>query len=234
MAHTLDPATSVAAPSRLHGWVPIRSLSERHRPRVVAHLLRLAERDRYLRFGYAATDSQIGHYVDQIDFDSDEVFGIFNRRLEVVGMAHLAAMGEREAEFGVTVDAAARGRGWGARLFEHAVLHARNRGVDVLHVHALTENSAMLHIARAAGAQVEVEGPDAVARLRLPPEDLASHLEALLEHQVAEWDYGLKLHAKRVDAWRAFLQAAGMPPDSEDPGPGEMAPSIKSVVRPPV
>ena len=219
MAHSLDPSTPAAA-GRLPGWVPIRSLSERHRPRIVAHLLRLGERDRYLRFGYAATDGQISHYVDCIDFDSDEVFGIFNRRLELVGMAHLAAMGERQAEFGVTVDAGARGRGWGARLFEHAVLHARNRRVDVLHVHALSENSAMLHIARASGAQVEVDGPDAVAQLRLPPEDVASHMEAMLEHHVAEWDYSLKVHARRVDAWLAFLQAGAVSPRLRHPWPG--------------
>lgn len=233
MAHSFEPSDP-AALEKPRGWVPIRSLSERHRPRIVAHLLRLGERDRYLRFGYPATDGQIGHYVDRIDFDSDEVFGIFNRRLELVGMAHLASMGERQAEFGVTVDHAVRGRGWGARLFEHAVLHARNRGVDLLHVHALTENSVMLHIARAAGAQVEVDGPDAVARLRLPPEDLASHMEAIFEHQAAEWDYGLKLHARRVDAWLSFLQTGVMPPGSSALGPGEMAPPVKSGARPPV
>ena len=29
-------------------------------------------------------------YVQQIDFDRDEVFGIFNRRLRLLAMAHLA------------------------------------------------------------------------------------------------------------------------------------------------
>jgi len=202
-------------------WVPIRSLSERHRPRIAAHLLALDERDRYLRFGYAASDSQVRRYVDQIDFESDEIFGIFNHRLEVVGMAHLASMGGREAEFGVSVAGHARGRGWGARLFEHAVLHARNRGVDLLHVHALSENTAMLHIARAAGATLELTGPDAVARLRLPPEDLASHVEALVEHQAAEWDYGFKVHARRIDAWLRFITQGAMPPEARALGPGE-------------
>ena len=37
--------------------------------------------DRYLRFGFPATDAQIAKYVDMLDFDHDEVFGIFNRRL---------------------------------------------------------------------------------------------------------------------------------------------------------
>lgn len=206
-------------------WVPIRSLAARHRPRILAHLLALAPRDRYLRFGFLASDAQIGRYVDQIDFDRDEVFGIFNRRLEVMAIAHLAYLGADDrtpaaAEFGVSVAERARRRGWGARLFERALLHARNRHVDTLLIHALAENAAMLHIARAGGAQVEFEGPDALARVRLPPEDFASHVEALLERQAAEFDYGLKLQAKRVDGWLQLLGKAAPPasaPESREP-----------------
>ena len=44
--------------------VPIRSLGARHRDRIVKHLLELDEHDRYLRFGYSATDEQISRYAD--------------------------------------------------------------------------------------------------------------------------------------------------------------------------
>ncbi len=74
----------------LASWVPIRSLTSRHRPRVEQHLLALGERDRYLRFGYPATDEQISRYVNGLDFAQDEMLGIFNRRLQLVAMAHLA------------------------------------------------------------------------------------------------------------------------------------------------
>ena len=80
--------------------------------------------------------------MDLLDFDQDEVFGIFNRRLELIALAHLAHAephaGRPEAapmsEFGVSVIQNARGRGFGARLFEHAMLHARNRGVQTLFI----------------------------------------------------------------------------------------------------
>ena len=134
------PCTAAPSPFSNWAWVPIRSLAARHRPRIAAHLIELSERDRYLRFGYPATDEQIAKYVDSIDFDRDEVFGIFNRRLELIAMAHLANAPAAEsspttmAEFGVSVLAKARGRGYGGRLFEHAMLHARNRGVDTLYI----------------------------------------------------------------------------------------------------
>jgi GNAT superfamily N-acetyltransferase len=194
-------SVTVGAPFR---WLPIRSLGPRQRERVLAHLLAFDVHDRYLRFGYAASDAHIGRYVDQLDFDRDEVFGVFNRRLDIIAMAHLAYLGhdvERptSAEFGVSVAPRARGKGMGGRLFETACLHARNRGIDTLIVHALTENMAMLKIARSAGALLERDGPDATARLKLPPEDVGSHWSQLVESQAAELDYGIKLQAARFD-----------------------------------
>lgn len=193
--HDRRPGGRADAPS----WVPVRSLAQRHRPRILAHLLRLGEQDRYLRFGHPASDAQIARYVDLIDFDHDEVYGIFNRRLDLIAQAHLAILpGAREAEFGVSVLPKARNRGYGGRLFERALLHARNLGVDTLVVHALTENVPMLRIVRAAGATVERAGGEAMARLRVPHDDLRSHLDELVESGVAELDYRLKVQAHRA------------------------------------
>lgn len=185
-------------------WVPIRTLTARHRPRIQGHLLALSDRDRYLRFGYAASDAQVARYVEQLDFERDEVFGIFNWRLELVALAHLAYMASEAApraaaEFGVSVAGHARGRGYGDRLFDHAALHARNRGIHSLMVHALSENSAMLRIARNAGARIERDGPESQAWVRLAPENLVSHVEALVEDTAADLDYQLKRQAHRVD-----------------------------------
>jgi len=209
---TRNPMPTCQAPAALMApkkprmtWIPIRSLSERHRRRILSHLLELPERDRYLRFGYVASDSQITHYVDKLDFDRDEVLGVFNRRLKLLAMAHLAYLtthdGEpaTQAEFGVSVAARARGRGYGTRLFDLAVLHARNRGVLTLLIHALSENSAMLRIARSAGAVVVRDGGESEASLRLPPETLASHVEQIVEDSAAELDYQLKHQARRVE-----------------------------------
>ncbi|MCC9598538.1 MULTISPECIES: GNAT family N-acetyltransferase [unclassified Rubrivivax] len=211
------PAPDAAAQQ----WVPIRKLADRHRPRVLQHLLGLEGQDRYLRFGYAAGDHQIEQYVARLDFERDELFGVFNRRLELVAVAHLAHLGDSdrpgaEAEFGVSVSARARGRGWGSRLFALCTVHARNRGVYTLLIHALAENSAMLRIARNAGAEVGFDGPDAVARVYLPPQDIASHVEAMVEQQVADLDYGLKRHARRFDRWLNLWGSVGTLPDLGD------------------
>lgn len=214
-----DPGTPRGAARKTLGWVPIRSLSERHRPRLATHLRALPDRDRYLRFGYQASDEQIERYVAAIDFEHDEIFGTFNRRLELIAAAHLAfghapaaADGRATAEFGVSVLPQSRGRGFGTRLFDHAMLRARNRGFDRLFIHALSENAAMLAIARKAGATVEHDGAEAQAWLELPPDTLASHLDAAVEHTAAEIDYHLKSRARLFDNRLSELLAA------DDPG----------------
>lgn len=204
---TPDPA-AVSAERRpsaaTWSWVPVRSLSSRHRGRVADHLQQLASEDRYLRFGYPATDEQIGLYVDCLDFERDEVFGIFNRRLQLVAMAHLAHQvasdaKSRCAEFGVSVLPRYRGRGFGRRLFEHATLHARNRGVATLIIHALSENRAMLRIVRRAGAVVQTEGSESSARLTLPADTWASHAGEIAGQQAAEFDYRVKQQALHLN-----------------------------------
>ena len=183
--------------------------------------------DRYLRFGYLASDEQINSYAMGLDFARDEVLGIFNRRLELVAMAHLAyqplpnaqtpnAPKQPMAEFGVSVLTRARGKGFGARLFEHAALHARNRGVDTMFIHALSENAPMLKIARNAGATVERDGSESEAWLRLPPDTLSSHVGEALERHMAEMDFQFKRHARTLGSIidgvaevKAQLEAAG-------------------------
>ena len=88
-------------PTRVPVIVPIRSLGPGHRERIATHLLALDEQDRYLRFGYAATDEQIRRYAEHLDFDRDDIFGIYNRKLELIAVAHtkgFEALGVRVAE----------------------------------------------------------------------------------------------------------------------------------------
>lgn len=216
----LEPVTRIEEPAEPPAvkpvvdspvWVPIRSLAPRHRDRIARHLLGLSEHDRYLRFGHAASDEQVRRYVEHLDFDRDEVLGIFNRRLRLLAMAHLAYAPDdgnaASAEFGVSVAANARGRGYGKRLFDLAALHARNRGVQTLLIHALSENAPMLRIARQAGAEVVRDGSESQALLKLPADTLASQVEQIVETSAAEWDYRLKQHARRMERLRETLSA---------------------------
>lgn len=201
-----DTSTPRAAPT----LVPIRSLGENHRGRIAQHLLALAPHDRYLRFGQWTRDEQIHQYVGALDFERDEIFGIYNRKLELIAVAHLAYAKDQRydscAEFGVSVLPSARGRGYGGRLFDRAAMHASNDGVSLMFIHALTENAAMLKIARNAGARVERDGSESEAYLRLPPASLDSRMTEMIEEQIAQTDYKLKSQAKSFWSFLADIQ----------------------------
>ena len=191
----------LTAPNKSTVLVPIRSLGANHRARIARHLMALEPHDRYLRFGFFSSDEQINRYVDSLNFERDEIFGIYNRRLKLIAMAHLAYSVDHGlaacAEFGVSVLKPARGRGYGARLFDRAIMHARNEGVSRLFIYALSENTAMLKIARNAGASVERDGSESQAHLRLPPATFDSRVAELMAEQVAQTDYRIKVQLKK-------------------------------------
>ncbi len=201
--------------------VPIRSLGANHRERIAIHLLALDPQDRYLRFGFLANDAQIQRYADSLNFERDEIFGIYNRRLELIAMAHLAFSADSRldacAEFGVSVSKTARGRGYGARLFDRAAMHARNEGVSRMFIHALSENSTMLKIARNAGAKVERDGSESEAHLHLLPATIDTRLNELFQEQFAQTNYRIKVQVKQfwtvLNGLQAMRRATNEAPD---------------------
>lgn len=205
-ANDAQPKPLVSAPV----MVPIRSIGPSERQRITQHLMALNPRDRYLRFGYSASDEQIARYTDTLNFERDEIYGIYNRKLELIAVAHLAFSPDPKceacAEFGVSVLPASRGRGYGARLFERAVMHASNEGVNLMFIHALSENTAMLKIARNAGATLERDGAETEAYLRLAPATLDSRMTEIVEERFAQLDYHMKVQAKQFWDFLAGVQ----------------------------
>jgi RimJ/RimL family protein N-acetyltransferase len=197
----------IALPDRVlsaAGLAPVlvRELSSNDRERLLAHFLGLGEDDRLLRFGQFVPDHVIENYVRTLDFDRDTVFGVFNRELALIGVAHLAYLssesGERTAELGVSVVESARGQGIGTKLFERAAIRSRNTHVTTLYMHCLSRNKTMMHIARKAGMRIERAYGECDAYLSLAPADQSSILKEMLEEQAAAFDYALKRQAQQT------------------------------------
>jgi GNAT superfamily N-acetyltransferase len=168
-----------------------RELPSLERAKFATHLRALDGEDRRLRFGMALPDPAIEQYVARIDFSRDTVFGVFDDALQLAGAAHLARA-DAHAELGVSVLPGFRGRGIGAALLARAHVHARNWGIGVLFMHCLTENGAMLHLARKQDMRIVAESGEADARLELPPATPSSIAQALFDERVGLFDYALK------------------------------------------
>ena len=83
---------------------------------------------------------------------------------------------------------------------------ARNEGVGMLFIHALSENAAMLKIARKAGATVVRSGSESEAHLELPRATFDSRMSEIALEHFAQVDFQLKTRAKQFWAFLAELQ----------------------------
>jgi GNAT superfamily N-acetyltransferase len=169
----------------------IRELSRLERPALERHFLALGVHDRRLRFGVPLNHLAIRSYVARIDFERDAVFGVSGDDLHLVGAAHLGRAREH-AELGISVLEGQRHGGIGGALLARAHLRARNWGVRALLMHCLTENAAMMRLARKQGMAIVAEAGETRAWLRLPPADAGTHFGEVFEQRVALFDYTLK------------------------------------------
>jgi hypothetical protein len=82
----------------------------------------------------------------------------------------------------------------------------------MMFIHALSENAPMLKIARNAGARVQREGTESEAYLMLADPTLDSRVTEMLEEQIAQTDYSLKVQAKQfwtvLAEWQDIRRAA--------------------------
>jgi RimJ/RimL family protein N-acetyltransferase len=196
--------------------VPVRELHAGHKAEILSHLLQLNDEDRRLRFGTQTPDEVIAHYVERLDFNKDNVFGVFDDELKLIGMAHLAYLPEikgqaRAAEFGVSVLPEGRSQGLGTALLQRSAVHSRNTRIETLYVHCLANNKAMMHLAQKADMRVEYAYGDADAYLKLSPASPATIVEEAAHEQWADLDYALKANLKKSNqAWWWFLGKPGL------------------------
>jgi GNAT superfamily N-acetyltransferase len=190
-----------------------KKLSPSSRDDLLHHFCALEPSDRRLRFGSMISDAGIEHYVAQIDFDRDAVFGVFDDNLYLAGVAHVA-VGGGVAELGVSVLPGYRGRGIGSALFDRAGMYARNHLVRILFMHCLAENQAMMHIAKKSKMRIVADSGEVDAHLELPPSDPSSIAREMMLEHVALFDYTLR--SQVMSARRIGEAARNWKPDIRD------------------
>ncbi len=174
--------------------LPIR-LGPADRAAITRHFLALGPDDRRLRFGASLSDDAVRMLEERIDFDRDEIFGIAGDDLRLEAVVHVAFY-PGKAELGLSVLPGARGRGLGGALFERAVMHLTNRGVREVFVHCLTENGAMMHLARKNGMRVVHDGGETDAYLALPRATAGSILAEWIWDQNARFAHEVRRYAR--------------------------------------
>lgn len=201
----------------------VKELSPRARRHLLRHFLALEEKDRLLRFGSKLSDELVARYVENIDFSRDTIFGVYDRKMRLLGVGHLAfapreaspvsgaTLKARVAEFGVSVSAAARGMGVGTKLFVRAAIRCRNADVDTLYMHCLSSNKVMMHIAKKAGMEIHRDYGEADAYLKLQPANPVTLFQEAMEEQAAMLDYIIKANMRALFKWISRVFGIGKP-----------------------
>jgi RimJ/RimL family protein N-acetyltransferase len=132
-------------------------LSNYHNNEIIAHLTSLDENSNRLRFGVFMNNDSIKKYVNSIDFKKDRVYGAYDDALKLVGMVHIAWIknDKKYAEIGISVDQSVRRGGIGGKLFKKAINYAKMYGAKRLYSFCLTENTAMMNMAKKENMIIE-------------------------------------------------------------------------------
>lgn len=148
------------------------------------HLLRLDPDSRRSRFGGAADDAFIRHYVT-VSFGLDAIIHGFFVDGELRGAAELRPVRSRvdaDAEASFSIEQPWQSHGIGSALLAHTLLAARNRRIRRLHMICLADNRRMQQLARKFDAELSFEQGSVIGELESPyPTPLSVMREAVTD-----------------------------------------------------
>lgn len=145
-----------------------RTLLPSERALYTAHLRRLSESDRLMRFEAITSDAHIDAYVAGIADENSILVGGLDGAGEVRAAAHVALDG-RLAELGLSVEQEFRGRGVGAQLVDQAIAMARLMGARDFTALCLARNGWMARELSRRGFMLSRQGATTVACRDLDP-----------------------------------------------------------------
>jgi acetyltransferase len=136
----------------------LRPIRPEDTPRHRQFLARVTPRDLYTRFFTGVRElpeADLAH-LTQIDYDRDMAFVAVGSdaagAAEILGVARACADPDNDvAEFAVLVRSDLKGQRLGALLMRKLIRYCRERGTRELRGDVLTDNAAMLHLARSLG-----------------------------------------------------------------------------------
>lgn len=138
-------------------------IGERDRHELLAHLLRLSEADRRMRFMQIMSNDALESHVAGIDLALNLRLALFDPNGSLVALAEgfsYVAGARREMEVAFSTDASWRRRGLAKRLWTAMVERARDHGVERMVLHCDSRNTGMRGLLSAVGATSSVEATE--------------------------------------------------------------------------
>lgn len=166
------------------------------------HLLRLDKDSRRLRFAHGVSDGFIEDYAARMSDMGSVVFGYIAEG-QVRAVAELRKLSDtwgHEAEAAFSVERAFQDQGIGNALMGRVIRAARNRGVHLLYMSCLAENTKMQAIARKHEADLKFEYGEVIGEIVPEQANYFSILAEAIEDRVGYMMAVLDLQARIVKA----------------------------------
>lgn len=134
----------------LQAEISLRESDPHERAALAAHLKRLSDRSRALRFGHAVNVEAVEKIVRSA---APSRLYLMRHHGTVRGAVELYPIDATRAEIGLSVEDRLQGQGLGRRLFAAGVAAAHEMGVEQLLVICVEENAAMRRLVEVAGGR---------------------------------------------------------------------------------
>jgi len=147
-----------------------------------AHLRRLDQASRNMRFGGTVTDAFLLDYADTLARPDAVVFGAFadGRIVAVAELRMLFDADGASAEAAFSVEEPYQDKGIGHALLSRLIAAAQNRGIRSVYMICLSGNARMRHLALKHDAEIEFEEGEVRGTVRRAWPDMASLTEEVL------------------------------------------------------
>jgi GNAT superfamily N-acetyltransferase len=161
-----------------------------------AHLKRLDDDSRYLRFGYKIKDEVIDKVCDRIERSplKHKIFVIENDDCEVIAVGHIS-LEDEPVELAFSVLKEHQGQGMGSALMARCIEWCQNRSIKTGCMVCLSRNTAIKKLAQKHGVLINQAG-DVEATLTIPALNAGSVIHEITEDNLAAFDHMGKVQRK--------------------------------------
>ena len=167
------------------------------------HLKKLSESDKYSRFGYIASDSNIDSLILNMCYHpEDHELWFVELDGERVGWGHMSKSDGSSWELAVSVDGDYQRRGIGNLLIVEMLSWAKFHGIQEVFMHCISGNKPIQHLAAKNNLKTKHRtGADVTSSVQLPDPTITETIEQMAKEQRAILSDIGKLSTKLTSVW---------------------------------
>lgn len=148
----------------------LKRLSKLNKTKVLEHFLRLDQNTRHSRFCCTMSYENLYNYVEKINFSKSGIFGIFNEKLDIIGVGECIVFDNDKtygAEVAFSVESQYQGNGLGNKLMKRVVQFANINHLKELTIYFLRNNSATYHLAKKYNFKAEYSTSEVYGKVKI-------------------------------------------------------------------